>query len=365
MTKKEYIKNRIHELGDSYRRHNTSKSTYDKIIAMECGDWPEFRNNTSFEHTLKLLLECKFTKLEIIAELKNNFLDKNNESRPDRVLSIFSGNNCKNVIRYSKGDIVGLKWDRYKLFDMAGSWVGHENKTLALQLHEEMVEMFSVVGKETGYWGRYFLRSVKRNGGLQTAKRMLSKKLENPSEQKGFRALIEAGRPDLSLENLILQPKFRKLFTLNEINEAKFRLNSLPEYAKRTSISANENHAGEIADEQEYTEGAKKRVTVNAYERDPKARSACLKRHGYACKVCGMNFKAIYGDIGKNFIHVHHKKPLAGRRTSYKVKPTIDLVPVCPNCHAMLHTSNPPLGVEELKKKINNKNYRDPKTPAI
>jgi len=58
---------------------------------------------------------------------------------------------------------------------------------------------------------------------------------------------------------------------------------------------------------------------------------------------------------GKQFIHVHHRKPLAGRRSDYKVNPTKDIVPVCPNCHAMLHTSNPPLGIEELKEIMANK----------
>jgi 5-methylcytosine-specific restriction protein A len=92
---------------------------------------------------------------------------------------------------------------------------------------------------------------------------------------------------------------------------------------------------------------------VNAYERDPKARAACLKRHGYNCHVCGMNFQDIYGDIGKNFIHVHHRKPLAGRRMDYKVNPTIDLVPVCPNCHVVIHKKEPPLSVEKVKEIVN------------
>ena len=222
------------------------------------------------------------------------------------------------------------------------------------KLHHEMLEMFTIAGKETGYWGRYFLRSVKKNGGLQTAKQMLSKRLENPSEKKGFLALVEAGRPDLSLENLVLQPRFRELFTSNELDEAKRRLASIHKYAQRRTIPVDEIYAGDLLEEQEFAEGAKKRITVNAYERDPNARGACLKRHGYTCKVCGMNFLDVYGDIGKHFIHVHHKKQLAGRRADYMVKPTIDLVPVCPNCHAMLHTSSPPLGIEELKKKMAN-----------
>ncbi|MDM8524266.1 HNH endonuclease [Desulfococcaceae bacterium HSG8] len=223
------------------------------------------------------------------------------------------------------------------------------------QLHQEMIDMFYIAGKETGYWGSYFLRSVKNNGGLQTAKKMLSKRLEKPSEQKGFQALIEAGRPDLSLESLVLQPRFRELFTTYELDEAKRRLASIPEYAKRVDVPVDENHADDIVEEQEYSEGSKKRITVNAYEREPKARAACLKRHGFSCKVCGMNFKDVYGSIGKHFIHVHHRKPLAGRRSDYKVNPTKDLVPVCPNCHSMLHTSNPPLGIEELKEIMANK----------
>lgn len=226
------------------------------------------------------------------------------------------------------------------------------------QLHDEMLAAYNKAGKETGYWGRYFLRAVKSNGGLATAKRMLSKKLDNPSDQKGFRALVESGRPDLSLESLILQPRFRPLFTSDELAEAQRRLASIPAYARRTDVPVDNVHAGDLADEKEYEEGAKKRITVNAYERDPKARAACLKRHGYSCQVCGLTFQDKYGEIGKHFIHVHHKKQLAGRRSDYKVKPFLDLVPVCPNCHAMLHTSNPPLGIGELREKLANQAMR-------
>ena len=61
-----------------------------------------------------------------------------------------------------------------------------------------------------------------------------------------------------------------------------------------------------------------------------------------------MSFSEVYGEIGEGFIHVHHKKPLAAMRTDYTIDPRKDLTPVCPNCHAMLHTKNPPLGVDEL-----------------
>jgi len=226
--------------------------------------------------------------------------------------------------------------------------------TLEEQFDAAMRQAYETTGRETGYWGRYFLRSVKQHGGRTTAKRMLGKTLKNPSQQKGFRALVEAGRPDLSLESLVLQPRFHRLFTQDELDEAGRRLDSVPMHARRSAVPAENIHPDELPDDQEFAEGAKRQITVNAYERDPKARAACLKRHGYSCQVCGMRFRDVYGNIGKDFIHVHHKKPLAGRRLGYSVKLTVDLAPVCPNCHAMLHSSNPPLGIEELKEIVAN-----------
>lgn len=100
----------------------------------------------------------------------------------------------------------------------------------------------------------------------------------------------------------------------------------------------------------EYPEGWLKSVMVNAYERNSAARTMCIEIHGLNCHVCDMNFEDVYGEIGKDFIHVHHKVSVStykGRR--YEVDPKEDLVPVCPNCHAMLHRNEPPFSVEELR----------------
>ncbi|MEI6858502.1 MAG: hypothetical protein V5788_01710 [Shewanella sp.] len=102
----------------------------------------------------------------------------------------------------------------------------------------------------------------------------------------------------------------------------------------------------------EFTEGAVKQVTVNAYERNPKARAACIAKYEAICWVCDFNFEAIYGAIGKGFIHVHHKRDLATIGESYQVDPINDLIPVCPNCHAMLHKEVPAMSIEKLKRII-------------
>ncbi len=98
-----------------------------------------------------------------------------------------------------------------------------------------------------------------------------------------------------------------------------------------------------------FTEGSVKQITVNAYERDGKARQECLKIHKCICKVCGFDFEKTYGNLGRGFIHVHHIKPLFEIKKEYKVNPEEDLVPVCPNCHAMLHRRKEVLSINELK----------------
>ena len=102
-----------------------------------------------------------------------------------------------------------------------------------------------------------------------------------------------------------------------------------------------------------FVEGAVSTVFVNKYERDAKARRACIDHHQAVCKVCGIDFGKRYGAIGKGFIHVHHLNPIAtSQGREYKIDPITDLAPVCPNCHAMLHKKNPPYTIEELKKLI-------------
>lgn len=100
-------------------------------------------------------------------------------------------------------------------------------------------------------------------------------------------------------------------------------------------------------------EGAKKTVTINAYERNPKARSLCLEHWGTKCVVCEFDFEKAYGEIGKGFIHVHHLIPVAQIGKSYQIDPISDLRPVCPNCHAIIHLKNPPMTIDEIKELIN------------
>ena len=121
------------------------------------------------------------------------------------------------------------------------------------------------------------------------------------------------------------------------------------QFARRQEMELTALFPNELESGATYTEGARKQVVVNAFERDPKAREACLDYHGYDCAVCNLNFEALYGDRGKDFIHVHHLKPMALTDGEYELNPITDLRPVCPNCHAMLHRGETVLSIEELR----------------
>lgn len=143
------------------------------------------------------------------------------------------------------------------------------------------------------------------------------------------------------IDNLVYLWEPTKEFILNEYKKIK----NFPIYHNEII------YPDEIEDNDLY-EGTKKQITVNAYERSSQARQECINEYGYKCAICNFDFEKIYGEIGHNFIHVHHVKPLSEIDEKYKINPIEDLRPVCPNCHAMLHKRKPAYSIEEIKDKM-------------
>jgi 5-methylcytosine-specific restriction enzyme A len=152
--------------------------------------------------------------------------------------------------------------------------------------------------------------------------------------------------------------------SINEINE-QLKKNSMPDGSRRNCLSAfrayqefrlrfpmdNVIFPDEVL---EFAEGAVTQIQVNKYERDTNARLACINHHKPICKVCGTDFGLKYGEIGIGFIHVHHIVPISKVGKQYLLNPIDDLVPVCPNCHAMLHKQTPPYSIDKMKEFISN-----------
>ncbi|WP_372491905.1 hypothetical protein [Priestia aryabhattai] len=53
--------------------------------------------------------------------------------------------------------------------------------------------------------------------------------------------------------------------------------------------------------------------------------------------MCGFNFEEVYGERRKDFIGVHHVKPLSTLEEEVVINPEQYLVPVCAKCHRMMY----------------------------
>ena len=87
-------------------------------------------------------------------------------------------------------------------------------------------------------------------------------------------------------------------------------------------------------------EGKSRQVNITVYERNPEDRKKALERDNYECQVCQMNFEAVYGVIGKEYIEVHHLYPVCNMGEEYHfdaLDPEKGLVCLCSNCHSMIH----------------------------
>jgi hypothetical protein len=105
----------------------------------------------------------------------------------------------------------------------------------------------------------------------------------------------------------------------------------------------------EVEPTRSFREGAVTKIQINAYERDREARRRCLSYYGRRCAVCGIGLGEIYGPEAGSIIHVHHLISLSEIKQEYIVDPVKDLRPVCPNCHAVIHSRKPAYTIDEVQ----------------
>ena len=106
-----------------------------------------------------------------------------------------------------------------------------------------------------------------------------------------------------------------------------------------------ETHAGDY-------DGAETQYLATRYERKKINRDACIRLQGTKCAGCGFDFGLFYGPIANGYIEVHHIESLASSG-EVLIDPAKDLVPLCPNCHSVVHRVKPPMPIAELRSLVN------------
>lgn len=290
-------------------------------------------SKTTFIKYLELFENEKLVNKEIISQIEEDWTDKSKNSRVSKAKKIINEFGLKealiNVLHSKKLSDETIKKARKKLNDISSQSDLNIPNGITKEMIIKAAEIYDK-NLEIHYFEKSTTFDVIINDKLYPPKAIIGlaskflTRVLHPSEfsaghdKKCFKTLIDNGFTIIKKQNNI-----NDIFNDNEVDE-------------------------------EYKEGKSISVQVNKYERDTNARKKCIEHFGTKCQICNFDFEKVYGKLGKDFIHVHHKKPISEIGKEYIVDPIKDLIPVCPNCHAMLHRRKPAFTIPEIKKTLIN-----------
>ena len=168
----------------------------------------------------------------------------------------------------------------------------------------------------------------------------------------GLFNITEKGSDYLYKNNDILEYLLSNNFAYRDIKNSFTDVETAAEHKKKV-LTYDENLM--------IAEGIKKNRNVTLYTRSKQLRDAAIvyyARKGHIiCHACFFDFFNFYGKIGKNYIEIHHIKPVfrcTGENKPIFLKRAVkNVIPTCSNCHRMIHRKlRDPLSLKLLKKHI-------------
>lgn len=188
--------------------------------------------------------------------------------------------------------------------------------------------------------------SGKRNPGFKQSERHAKLVVEN-----GYSLLTFQMFARLDSQGNIPQDETVKIDRFQPILQRKFIIEiGRGWYAVETSLPPANSYEPLIASV--FEEGEQSTRLSKYVERNVAARQRCLDIHGYQCQVCEKSMSDVYGEKGAGVIDVHHLYELAQRDGKHIVDPEKDLIPICPNCHRMIHTARPALTPQAVREML-------------
>lgn len=158
-----------------------------------------------------------------------------------------------------------------------------------------------------------------------------------------FKNRVQVVRNQLVAEGLLLPTEIsgRDVWKLSEIGilEARriYLLNNDDDPHEHPLFKQINQDLFDLNEEEGGFEGGIKSRLSNYYERKPLLRAKAIMFHGKVCKACNFDFEKVYGELGVNFIEVHHLVPLSSYKEFKFVNPERDMTVLCSNCHRMIH----------------------------
>ncbi len=144
------------------------------------------------------------------------------------------------------------------------------------------------------------------------------------------------------IENFNLKEKFNSGQTKLKRFELLVHYNQIPKEIFDREKLLEKNY-------DEFLEGFKTEIVRETNYRNRELIYKAKLELGTTCFICSFNFEEKYGLHGKGFVEMHHLIPISEGKRISKIK---DLVPVCSNCHRMLHKGNITFNIDDIKRMI-------------
>jgi 5-methylcytosine-specific restriction protein A len=182
-------------------------------------------------------------------------------------------------------------------------------------------------------------------------KRFKEGKTEELMVELGYMTILKSPLLESELKQIRELPPLSIMRQHNGTNfpVTEFEWNILSKEIEKRTLKKSDDT---LNDPEYFTEGKEREIIQTIYERNPKLREMAIKIHGTTCSVCGFNFTKKYGILGEGYIEIHHLVPHSEHKIKgeSEINPETDLIPLCSNCHRMIHKPAKMLSVEELKK---------------
>ena len=226
------------------------------------------------------------------------------------------------------------------------------------EMKEDLVEIFKPTGKDNELAGTrgdtlftQKVRNLKSHDKLEkTGYAIYHPRIDG--EPSGRFEITDAGKEYLDENMDIVDYLLNNTFSSEDLKEAFETVYNNREEDKKIEIF-DENTT--------VVEGTQAIVKTKVYKRSNKLREKAIQFYTVddriKCQACCFDFEEFYGEYGKNFIEIHHQKPVFqfdGDDLERTIEEALEnVIPVCSNCHRMIHRRREnPLSLDELKEYV-------------
>jgi len=232
-----------------------------------------------------------------------------------------------------------------------------ENKTISIsELKNNLISIFKPTGEDAkqlkGRKDNIFTQQVRNLKSHNTFEKLglAIYHSRKEGEKSGSFKITNPGKKYLS-ENITI---------VNYLLNNNFESQELKEAFGKAHTNRNKPQEIEVFDENLMIyEGTLELTSTSKYKRSKILRDKAIQHFTdengrIKCKVCDFDFEEFYGEYGKGYIEIHHQKPVF-QFDGDDMKKTINealenLIPVCANCHRMIHRSREKsLSFDEIK----------------